>query len=90
MNYRPHYTVRALKDLDMLDKKITKRILDKIDFYCLKSNPLLQAKKLTNFPFGSYRFRIGDHRVLFDLDDKGKIIILIILTVRHRREAYNI
>lgn len=90
MNYRPHYTVRALEDLDRLDKKITKRILDKIDFYCSQPNPLLQAKKLTNFPFGSYRFRISDYRVLFDLDNKGNIIILVILAVRHRREAYNI
>lgn len=79
-----------MADLKELDKKAARRILNKVDFYCLQSNPLQYAKKLINFPFGNYRFRVGDYRVIFDLDNKGNIIILIILTVRHRREAYNI
>jgi mRNA-degrading endonuclease RelE of RelBE toxin-antitoxin system len=37
---------------------------------------------------GEYRFRIGDYRVLFDVDGSGKIYVLMVLSVKHRREAY--
>lgn len=90
MNFTPRYTDRALTDLGDLDKRTAGRIFDKVDFYCLQTNPLQYAKKLVNFPLGTYRFRVGDYRVVFDLDNKGNIIILVILAVRHRREAYNI
>lgn len=83
-------TEKAHDDLNSLAEKEKVRILKKLRFYSLSANPLLHAKKLTNFSNGQYRFRIGDYRVIFDLDDKGSIIILIVLTVRHRREAYNL
>ncbi|HUD81721.1 MAG TPA: type II toxin-antitoxin system RelE/ParE family toxin [Patescibacteria group bacterium] len=37
-----------------------------------------------NSKVGDYRFRVGDYRVVFDLN-KNKIIILMI---EHRREVY--
>ena len=89
MKFYPRYTTQAAKDLEILEKRFAQRILDKVDFYCQQSNPLLYAKKLTNFPGGHYRFRVGDYRVIFDLDEKGNVIILVILAVRHRREVYN-
>ncbi|OGH72116.1 MAG: hypothetical protein A2921_00540 [Candidatus Magasanikbacteria bacterium RIFCSPLOWO2_01_FULL_43_20b] len=85
----PHYTTQAAEDLKRIEKMTAQRILDKVDFYCRQSNPLHYAKKLTNFSGGRYRFRVGDYRVIFDLDERGNIIILVILTVRHRREAYD-
>ncbi|MBI4427311.1 MAG: type II toxin-antitoxin system RelE/ParE family toxin [Candidatus Magasanikbacteria bacterium] len=89
MNFFPHYTTQAAEDLQRIEKMTAQRILDKVDFYCRQNNPLYYAKKLTNFSGGQYRFRIGDYRVIFDLAEKGRIIILVILVVRHRREAYN-
>lgn len=83
-------TKKAHDDLDSLQMAEKMRILKKLRFYSLSINPLSYAKKLNNFVNGQYRFRVGDYRVLFDLDGKGNIIILIILAVRHRREAYNI
>lgn len=88
MKFCPHYTTQAAKDLETLEKRTAQRILGKVDFYCRHSNPLLYAKKLTDFSGGQYRFRVGDYRVIFDLDKSGNIIILVILAVRHRREAY--
>lgn len=89
MLYRPFYTTKATKDLRVIDAHIKQRIVDKIDFYCAQSNPLLFAKKLRGFEGAQYRFRIGDYRALFDADSQGNIIILVILAVRHRREVYN-
>jgi mRNA-degrading endonuclease RelE of RelBE toxin-antitoxin system len=34
---------------------------------------------------GAWRIRVGDYRVLYDIDDQGLVIVLAVL---HRREAY--
>lgn len=82
------YTEKAKNDLKELEKKVAKRVLDKLEFYASQEDPLSFAKRLQNNAFGSYRFRIGDYRVIFDNDSKGNIKILFILSVKHRREAY--
>jgi mRNA interferase RelE/StbE len=86
--YKVLYTVKAQSDLSSLDKKIAIKILDKIDFFVATGQPLQYSKKLVNFEFGSYRFRIGNYRAIFDIDDKGSIAILVILKIGHRKEIY--
>lgn len=84
------YTQKALDDLACLDKQVAARILDKLDFFAAQNNPLLFAKKLVDYKMGSYRFRVGDYRVVFDVDRTGKITILVILAVKHRKDVYRI
>ena len=76
------YTRRALRDLESLDslarKRIGVRILD------LQTDPIQKSKKLIRAKIGTFRYRIGDYRVVFDIHgDK-----VIILRVGHRREIY--
>lgn len=87
MNYKAVYTKKALDQLKRLDNKISVKIVQKVSFY-IRNNPLLYAAKLKHPAFGEYRFRIGDWRVIFDLDTGGKIHVLLILTIKHRREVY--
>ena len=42
------------------------------------------AIKLSNKNIGSYRFRIGDYRIIFDIDGND----IVILKIGHRREIY--
>jgi len=35
---------------------------------------------------GAWRIRVGDYRVIYDVDDDERLVI--ILAVLHRREAY--
>ncbi len=77
-----------MADLEKLDRQTAHRIIEKLDFYLSTGNPLAYAKRLKNRDIGHYRFRIGDYRVIFDVDKKGDIVILIILAVRHRKYAY--
>jgi mRNA interferase RelE/StbE len=42
-----------------------------------------EVKRLTDFT-PEYRLRVGDYRVLFEIEDEK----LIIYRIRHRREAY--
>jgi len=81
-------TEKARDDLRGMDALCRARVLKKLQFFAAQTNPMRFATKLTNAQIGQYRFRIGNYRVLFDLDEQGNIIILIILAVRHRREAY--
>lgn len=84
------YTKKALENLENLDKKIAKRIVEKIEFFSYQKNPLRFAKNLKDTRLGEYRFRIGDYRVLFDVNCQGEISIMLILSIKHRREVYNI
>ena len=59
--------------MEKLDKATQKRIREKLKKFSY--DPLRHARKLVNFQIGSYRLRIGDYRVMFDIDD-DKIIIL--------------
>ena len=86
--YKIKLTGKAKKDLESLDKDIQKRIVEKLRFYFQDKNPLQYAKKIKDRRFGEYRFRIGDYRIIFDIDKNGNIVILIILRIKHRKEVY--
>jgi mRNA interferase RelE/StbE len=47
-------------------------------------DPLNHAERLTESELGSYRFRVGDYRVIFDLEGDE----IVVLRVGHRREIY--
>ena len=46
--------------------------------------PLKHAEKLTDSQLGSYRFRVGDYRIIFDLVESE----IVVLRIGHRREIY--
>lgn len=76
------YTKSASKDIQKLDVVAKRKIKKKIEGYTQK--PLFYAKKLNNSALGDYRWRIGNYRVVFDLDGKK----IVILRVGHRKEIY--
>lgn len=87
MTYRVEFTDKAKKELKKLDNSTRLMIaawIRKNLEGC--SNPRLHGKGLTANRKGQWRYRIGDYRLICDVDD-GKILILI-LTVGHRREIY--
>ena len=62
------------------------RIIAKIEQYA--SDPTTLAAQVIALTGGKYRrMRIGPYRVIFDIDH-GEIAIMVVLRVRHRREAY--
>lgn len=75
---------KAAKEIDKLSPNIRKRILEKLKFYSSQENPFRFADKLKDYKFGEYRFRIGDYRIIFDVDDK----VIIILKIGHRKDIY--
>lgn len=82
MKYRLVYTHRAFKDIRKLEDNVKQRIGKVLKEY--KEEPLKYASKLIDPALGTYRFRIGDYRVIFDI--KGEE--LIVLRVGHRKDIY--
>lgn len=82
MKYRLTYTHRAIRDIDALDPAIKRRIGKTLLRY--EKDPLIFAEPLKDSALGSYRFRIGDYRVIFDLEGDE----IVVLRIGHRREIY--
>lgn len=81
--YTIYFKASAEKDLDKLDELIGDRIEAKIDL--LESNPHpLGSKKLKGE--SSCRIRVGDYRIIYEIDETNKTII--IFKIGHRREVY--
>ena len=76
------YTRRAIRDIEHLESTRKRRIEKKLLRY--QEDPLKYAEKITDPQLGSFRFRMGDYRVIFDLEDEE----IVILRVGHRREIY--
>jgi len=88
MPYILHVTEFACRELRRLPRAVAQRIVEKLDFFISQPDPLQYATRLRDSRFGRYRFRIGDHRAIFDLSHRGVITILVILTVKHRKDVY--
>ncbi len=89
MVYSLVYTVQAQKDLEKIDKSISVKILKKLDYFIKLSNPLLQSMQLRGFEIPTFRFRVGDYRVVFRKDQKNNcLVVLVILKIAHRKEIY--
>lgn len=82
MTYRLVYTHRAVRDIDALDPPVKRRVGATLLRY--EQDPLKNAETLKQSELGSYRFRIGDYRVIFDLIGEE----IVVLRVGHRREIY--
>ena len=84
MEYRIEIKEPAIKELARLHPDIGKRILNSIEY--LASNPRpIQSHKLSETVI-SYRLKVGDYRVLYQISDRDKKIT--IFKVGHRREVY--
>ena len=78
------YTQSAVRDVKALSSSVRKRLGKKLIFFASQDNPLQFAEPLTKPADAQYRFRIGDYRILFDVEDSN----IVVLRVQHRREVY--
>ncbi len=78
------FTKTSLKRFKKLPKDIQIRIIRKLDYFCAQEDPIDFAEPLTRSDLGEYRFRIGDYRVLFDVENQ----ILVIHDVDNRKNIY--
>lgn len=61
---------RAEKYLMKQDKKVLKKVFDKLKILCQNpSTPLLDIKKLKGYSENYYRLRIGKYRLIYEVKD---------------------
>jgi mRNA interferase RelE/StbE len=82
LKYRLIYTNRALRDIRKLEAGVKDRIGKALEKFA--TDPLGQAEKLTNAELGTYRFRIGPYRAVFDLIGND----IVVLRIGHRSQIY--
>ena len=88
MKYKVEYTAQAVKQLKKLDKHTAALIYGWIDKNLVNcENPRLHGKGLTANRSGQWRYRIGDYRLIAEIQDE-KITILL-LNIGHRKEIYD-
>ena len=87
MAWKVEYTESARGQLKKLDKQIARRILDFMDERIADSqNPRSNGKALTGAFGGLWRYRIGDYRIICDIQDET--LRVLVLQVGNRREVY--
>ena len=87
MKYRLVLSENARRELKKLDKQSAllligwmRKNLDGIE------NPRAKGKALTGNYKNAWRYRVGDYRIIAEIEDEK--IVVIVLKIGHRREVY--
>lgn len=86
--FHAEWSQRAQKQLKKLDRSISELILRWVHKNldgCL--NPRQHGKALTANHAGQWRYRVGDYRLIAEINDEE--IVILILSVGHRKEVYD-
>ena len=83
MSYTLSWTRKSEKDLEKLPRNIATRIVDKIE--AIIKDPHRTAEPCEGYPY--FHQRVGDHRVILDIDDTG--LSISVLKVGPRKNVYD-
>ena len=79
------YAASVLKDLKKIDKRSLRLIKKRLEE--LRNFPNVpNIKHLSSHPLADYRMRVGNYRILFDVNWEKKEIY--VLKVGHRKDVY--
>ncbi len=82
--YRIEWKLSALRELKRLDRQVVPRIVTAVE--ALSSDPFPRGVKKLHGGEMTYRIRIGDYRVIYEvIADR---VLVEIARVRHRKDAY--
>ncbi|RLD21723.1 MAG: type II toxin-antitoxin system RelE/ParE family toxin [Bacteroidetes bacterium] len=85
MSYKVEFTLKAIKDLRSIPRGYQGRILDKAE--SLSDNPYPRGcLKLKGLQEEFWRIRVGDYRIIYQVDDAVEIID--IRRIGHRQGIY--
>lgn len=86
--YEVRYSASALKSLKKLDRSVAAMILAWISKNLVGcENPRAHGKGLTANRSGQWRYRVGDYRLIAEIDDDQ--IVILMLEIGHRSIIYH-
>ncbi|MGN0702638.1 MAG: type II toxin-antitoxin system RelE/ParE family toxin [Lentihominibacter sp.] len=89
MKYEVVYTDKAIKTLQKLDRAVLVMIKAWIDKNLVGTkDPRQHGKALTGDKKGLWRYRVGDYRLLADIQDDK--VVIVIVAIGHRRAISSI
>ena len=83
--YKLDFTQNGFSSLGSLDKNVAQRILNKLKWLILNADEIRHLPLRSNLA-GLYKFRIGDWRVIYEIDQSRKI--LKVHKIGHRKDVY--
>ena len=83
-SYRIEFTRSAEKDLRKIDRSRISAILRKIEQ--LQFNPRPDGSKKLAGADRTYRVRVGDYRVVYEVEDD--VLLVLVIRVAHRKDVY--
>ena len=83
-DYRVSFKSSAAKELRKLPVEIQRRIINAIER--LSENPRLAGIVKLKGDDNLYRFRVGEYRIVYDINDPDQK--LAITRIRHRKDVY--
>ena len=83
MTYEIIFSDAALKQLKKLEKSTQQRIISTLER--IRIRPQSYVTKLVGDSV--YRLRVGDYRVILDIDEG--ILVVLVIKVGHRKKIYN-
>ncbi len=81
------FTPQAEEDLSRIDRAVTKRVIDKIEWFCQNVDHVVREPLTGKFK-GKNKLRVGDWRIIYSIKQSSKIIT--IYAVEHRSKVYKI
>ena len=78
------YKASVLKELKRLDRAESLRILERIDTD-LARHPG-KDKALAGAFKGLFSYRVGDYRIVYQIEDK--VLVVYVIRIAHRKEVY--
>jgi mRNA interferase RelE/StbE len=83
-SYRIEWKSSAEKELKAIDRQHIPRILEAVESLTINPFPS-QSRKLRDVE-KSYRIRVGDYRIVYQVDEKEGMVT--IYHIRHRKDIY--
>lgn len=69
-----------------LDRQVAKRITSKLREISRLEDPRSMGKALVGNLAGLWRYRVGDYRIVCDIEDD--VLLVLVVDIAHRKEVY--
>ena len=85
--WRIEWDSKALKEAKKLDRNARKKIVEYLEKRVLASqDPYQFGKPLKGNKAGIWRYRVGNYRILCQIEDRA--LIVLVIAVGHRKDIY--
>ncbi len=86
MAWTIRFSKKADKALGKIDKQVAKKIISELETISQLDDPRVKGKALTGNLRGLWRYRVGDYRIICNIEDS--ILVVLVIDIAHRSKIY--